>query len=146
MAIWIVFFYVIFYNIIEFNHFLHRFIILLHLISSLSLTKSLLVSYANVSIESIDCIPLSSYELRAILLVSSVKTWCLSLLNLYCIFNIDLNKFLYAIYAIYFFLIIYFILKLSCFCTVFMIFKLKFSFYDTLFCAFFSFIFTTVIY
>ena len=72
------------------NHFLYRFIILLYLIYSLSLTKSLLVLYAYVSIKSIDWILLSSFELKAILLVSSAKTLYLSLLNLSCIFNINL--------------------------------------------------------
>ena len=76
--IWIMFYYV--FNIIKVNHFLYRFIILLHLFSSLSLTKSLLVPYAYVSIESIDCTFLSSFELRAILLISSVKTLCFLLL------------------------------------------------------------------
>ena len=63
---------------------------MVHLLSSLSLTKSLLVAYAYVSIESIDYILLLSFELRAILLNSLVKTLCLSPLNLFCIFNIDL--------------------------------------------------------
>ena len=48
----------------------------------------------DVSVESIDCILLSSLELKAILLISSVKTLCLSLLNLCCIFNIDLSFFI----------------------------------------------------
>ena len=63
-----------FYNIIKANHFLYRFIIFLRLIFSLSLTKSLLVPYAYVSIDSIHWILLSSFELKAILLISSVKT------------------------------------------------------------------------
>ena len=76
-----------FYNIIKFNHF----IILLHLISSLSLTKYLFVAYAyRISIELIDCILLSSLELKGVLLISLVKTLCRSLLNFCCIFNIDL--------------------------------------------------------
>ena len=41
-------------------------------------------------IESIDCILLSSFELNAILLISSVKTLCLSLFNLCWVLNIDL--------------------------------------------------------
>ena len=69
--------------------FLYRFIILLHLISSFSLTKSLILPYAYVSIESVDCILLSSFKLKAVLLISSVKTLCLSLFNLCCVFNID---------------------------------------------------------
>ena len=84
-----VFFYALFCNIINVNHFLYRFIILLHLISSFSLTRSLLVPYAYVSIKSIDCIFLSSFETKAILLISSIKTLCLSILNLCCVFNID---------------------------------------------------------
>ena len=70
--------------------FLHRFIILLHLISSFTLNRCLLVPYAYVSIKSIDCILLSWFELQAILLISSVKTFYLSLLNPWCVFNIDL--------------------------------------------------------
>ena len=87
-------FFLFFYNIIKVNHFLYRFIILLHLISCLSPTKSLLIPYAYVSIESIDFILLSSFELKAILLISSVKTFCVSLLNLFCIFIIDLLFFI----------------------------------------------------
>ena len=62
--------------------FLRRFIILLHLISYFSLTRSYLVPYAYVSIKSTDCIVLSSFELKAILL------------NLCCIFNINLLFFM----------------------------------------------------
>ena len=58
--------------------------------SSFSLTRSFLFLYVYVSIESIDCIPLSSFELKAVLLISLVKTLCLSLLNLCCICNINL--------------------------------------------------------
>ena len=60
----------------------------------LSLTKSLLAPYTYVSIESVDCILLSLFELKAILLISSVKTLCFSLLNICCIFNIDLSFFI----------------------------------------------------
>ena len=60
----------------------YGFVILLHLIFSFSLTRSLLVAYACGSMESIDCILLSSFELNAILLISLLKTLCLSLLNL----------------------------------------------------------------
>ena len=65
-----------------------------YIYSSLSLTKSLLVPCTYVSVESIDCILLSSFEFRAILLISSVKTLCLLLLNLFCILNIDLLFFI----------------------------------------------------
>ena len=83
-----------FCNIIKVNHSSYRFIILLHLISSFSLTRSLLGPYAYVSVESIDCILLSSFELKAVLLIPSVKTSCLSLLNICCVFNIDLLFFM----------------------------------------------------
>ena len=63
---------------------------LLHLVSLLSLTRSLLVPYAYVSIESINYILLSAFELKATLLISSLKTLFLSLLNLSCVFNIIL--------------------------------------------------------
>ena len=110
-SIWIMFFCLFFYNVIKVNHILYRSNILLHLISSLLLTKSLLVPCAYASIESIDCIILSSFELKAILLISSVKTLCFSLLNLFCIFNIDLLFFInslwffwYCLHQICFFL------------------------------------------
>ena len=70
--------------------------ILLHLISSFSLTRSLLAPcpYPYVSIESIDCIVLLPFKLKAILLVSSIKTLCLSLVSLCCDFNLDLLFFM----------------------------------------------------
>ena len=43
----------------------------------------------------------SSFELKAILLISSVKTLCFSLLNLGCIFNINL-LFFYEFFMAYF--------------------------------------------
>ena len=88
--IWIMFFYISFCKIIKFNHFLYRFITLLHLISSFSLTRSLLVPYVYVFIESIDCILLSSFKAKEILLMFSVKAICLSLLNSCCVFKIDI--------------------------------------------------------
>ena len=78
-----------FYKIIKVNRFLYHFIMVLHLISSFSLTRSLLVPYAFVSIGSIYCIILSSFELEVILLISSLKLLCLSLLNLGCVCNIN---------------------------------------------------------
>ena len=59
---WIMFFYVFFCNFMKVNNFLYCLIILLHLISSFLLTRSLLVPYAYVSIESNDCILLSFYH------------------------------------------------------------------------------------
>ena len=61
----------------------------MHLISSFLIDRSLLVPYAYVSIESIDFILLSSFELKAILLISLVKILCFSLLNHFCAFNIN---------------------------------------------------------
>ena len=90
----------IFYNIVKVNYFSYRFIILLHLISSLSLTKSLLVPYAYVTLSNhLVSFFSPSFELIAILLIFPVKTLYLSLLNLYCIFNIDL---LFSINSLWF--------------------------------------------
>ena len=117
----IMFFWFFFYNIIKVNPFSYRFIISLQLIFSISLTRSFLVPYAYISIESIDCILLLSFELKTILLISSIKTLCLSLSNLCCVFNINLLLLwvFYDIFTIYasftFFYVIYFIFMLSCF-------------------------------
>ena len=62
--------------------------LLLYLISSFFTYKIFACSICNVSIESIDCILLSSFELEAILLISSVKPLYYSLLNLCCVFNL----------------------------------------------------------
>ena len=58
--------------------------------TSFSRTRPLLISYAYVSIKSVHRTLLSSFELKAVLLISSVKRLCLSLLNLRCVFNIGL--------------------------------------------------------
>ena len=52
-------------------------------------TRSLLVPLAYACFKSIDCILLSSLELKSILLIYSVKIFCVSLLNLCCVFNIS---------------------------------------------------------
>ena len=70
--------------------FFYCFVVLLYLISSFSITRILLVPYAYVPIQSTDCILLLSFEIKAMLLISSVKTLCFSLLILCCVFNIDL--------------------------------------------------------
>ena len=80
---------------------MYCFIIYLFLISSFLHTGSLLVPCAYVSIKSIDCILLSSFELKAILLFVSVKTSCFLLLNLFYVFNINL-LFLYKLFMIFF--------------------------------------------
>ena len=87
---WIMLFHVFFCSIIKINHFVNRFFILLRLISPLSLNRSFLAPYAYVSIESIDFILSSSFELKAILLISFVKTFCFALLNICCLFDINI--------------------------------------------------------
>ena len=83
-------FHVLLCKIIKVNHSCILFIILLHLISSVLIKWYFLVSYAYVSIESIDFILWSSFELQAILLISFVKTFCFALLNICCLFNINI--------------------------------------------------------
>ena len=63
----------------------------------LCFTRSLLVPYVYVSIESIDCIILSSFELKAILSISPVKTLFLLLLNLCCVSYINLLFFMNSV-------------------------------------------------
>ena len=91
-------FCVFFYNIIKVNHFFYCFIILLHLVFSFLHTRSLLVPDAYVSIESIesiDCIVLSSLAFNAILVTFSLNTsYFLLFLNLYRDFNINLLIFI----------------------------------------------------
>ena len=87
-------FYVFFCYIIKVKHFCDFFIILLHLMSSFLHSRSLLIPCAYVSIESIDRILLSSFEIEAILLNSSVKAFCFSLLNLCYVFSISLLFFM----------------------------------------------------
>ena len=74
---------------------------------SFSLTRSLLVPHAYVSIKSVDCILSLSFEHKAIL-IPSVETFCLSILNLCCVFNIDLFlincMIIFSIMSIYLFL------------------------------------------
>ena len=130
---------------------MYCFIILLYLISSFLHTKSLFIPYAYVSVESINCILLSSFELKAILLISSVKTLSLSLLNLCCVFNFSLlfiNSFWSSrsSTSILFFLNDLFYFKFEMLLNSFIILKFKFSFYDKLFCAFCLFIFIIIVF
>ena len=121
-------------NIIKMNHFCS---VLLYfytlLISSFLLTISLLVPYAYVSTKSIDCILLLSFELKAILLIFSVKTLCFSLLNLYRVFNISLLFFeffmiFFKTIIIYFFFFLdrLFYFRVELLLNSFIIFKLNF--------------------
>ena len=89
-SILIVFFYVFFWNTVKINHFCIvllycyiYFFFFLHIRSSLVLYACICIS-----IESIDCIFLSSSKLNTILLTSSVNTLCFTLLNLCCDLNI----------------------------------------------------------
>ena len=61
--------------------------------SSFLLTRSLFFPYAYVSIESIDCNLLSSFKLKAVLLISPIKT-CFALSNLCRVFNTTLLFFM----------------------------------------------------
>ena len=95
---WIMYFCLFFHNIMKSNNFC---IILLycHICSLLfHFTRSLFVPYAY---EPNDCILLSSFELKAILLISAAKTLCLSLLNICPVFNINL-LFFHGIFIIFF--------------------------------------------
>ena len=118
--IWIMFFYVFFCNIIEVNHFLYCFIILLHLISSFLLTRPLLVPYAYVSIESIDCFLLLSFELRAIFFSKIITSFTAKSALRFYFDLLFLMKFLWfffkTIFVNYiFFRIFYLIFKFRCF-------------------------------
>ena len=95
--IWIMFFYVFICEIINVKYSGIVFIILYSLIFSFLHIRSLLVPYAPVSIELIDCILLSSFELKSILLISLGKTLCLSLLNLCLVFNITFSYFVISL-------------------------------------------------
>ena len=107
----------------------------------------LLIAY--VFIESIDCILLSSFELRARLLklIFSVKSLCLSLLSLCCVFNINLLclmislLFYYYICQIYLFLDISFYYQVDFPINSFYHFQIQVVIYNTLFCDFCFFIF-----
>ena len=70
----------------------------MHSVSSFLCIFSSLVLFAHVSIESIDCILLSSLALNAILLTSSVNTLCFFILSLYCDFNINLLFFMNSLW------------------------------------------------
>ena len=97
-----------FCKIIKVSHVLYCFIILLHLIYSLLHTRYSLVPYPYVSFESIDFILLSSFELNAILLISSAKTLFPSPLNLYCVFNAFFFFIFYKIFYVNFIFFMFF--------------------------------------
>ena len=80
--------------IMKIDQCLYCFTILSYLTFSFLPIRSLFVPYVYVSIESIDCIVLLSFELKAILLNSSVKILWLLLLNLCGVFNINLLFFI----------------------------------------------------
>ena len=77
--------------------FLYSFITLLRLIFYFLQFRSLLIPYTYVSIESFDCILLSPFKLKAILLIFSVKTLCL-FLKIFFVFLILFNYFLRSLF------------------------------------------------
>ena len=122
---------------------MYCFIILLHFIFSVLLTRCLFVPYAFVSIESIECILLSLLALNAISLTSSVNTLCFMPLNLCCDFNINFLLFMNSLWfslrlstLTWYFLVILFYFQVELLLKIFIIFKFKFSFYYTPFCVF----------
>ena len=85
LSIWIMFFHVFFCNIIKVNHF-----VLFYYIVTFSLFFYLLDTWLYF---------LPSFELNAILLISSVKSLSHSLLNLYCVFNFNLLIFMSSLWS-----------------------------------------------
>ena len=93
----------------------------------------------------IDCILLSWFELKAILLIFSGKTLCFSLVNL-CLSLILIDWIFLILYDFLkdysnydnFFSKLFTFLKLICFETMFIISKFKFSLYENLFVPFIS--------
>ena len=91
------FFYVFFCNIIKVKYFLYYFTIIMPFIFPFLHAKSLLIPCAYFSIKSINYILLSPFEFKAILLFSSNKVLCFSLLNPSCLFKIT---FLYFVISL----------------------------------------------
>ena len=102
---------------------------------------------AHVFIESIDCILLSSFELRAILLIFSMKSLCLSVLSLCFVFNINLLFLMISLLFCYYICQSYFLLDFLFYDQVefpinsFYHFQIQVVICKTLFCDFCSFIF-----
>ena len=148
---WIMFCSVLFCKIMVFKYFS---IVLLYfyLISSFLHTKGLFIPYAYVSIKSIDCIALSSFVLKAILLISSLKTLHLSLLN-FAVFSIlsisyiiffEFFKAIYISYIFSFFFVLFSIWAVSKqFCIAI---KCTFSFHYTFFSVFRFFILVIIVF
>ena len=102
------------------SQFLNCFIILMRLIFSFFYIRSLLIPCEYVSIESIDCFFLSSFELKAIFLISSVKTLWFCLKIFACVFNIIFSYFLISSRlsaSVSLFFKFYYIFNLRCFYT-----------------------------
>ena len=130
------------------NHVLHFFIILLHLVFSFLHIKSLPITYTYIPIESISCILLLPFDLKATLLISSVKTLRLSLPNLCCVFAINLLFFINSlwfslglfVFSLFILLVGLFLfqveLLLNSFCNLY----IYFFFCRTIFCVFCFFI------
>ena len=129
-----------FCNIIKVNHFLHCIVVFMFFLH----IWSLLVPYADVSTKSADFILLSSFEIKAILLISSVKTLCLSLLNLCWVFNINFLFFMNSMWRSLRISVLTLFCGWFCFIliwvAVFIIVKLNSYFYVTFFFAFWFFL------
>ena len=132
------------------NHFLHRFIILLHLISSFLLSISSFVIFVTFASISLYFFLLLSV-LNTILLTSSVNTLCFCLLNVCGDFDINLLFsyeffviFSNTIYINFSFSRWFIFFQVDLLLNFFLIFTHKFSFYCKLFCAFQFFIFMFV--
>ena len=117
----------------------------MQLVFSFLCIGSLLIPCAYVSIESIDCILLLSFELKVILLISSVKALYLLLLNLCCVYFLQI--FFVLFYLLYVnlhqllsFLNSLFYFQFEILLSIFRNFKIKGFFYNRSFCAFRIFI------
>ena len=122
--------FVLFYYLLQLNSFF------LH---SRYLISCLLCTY--VFIVSTDCILLTSFEVKAVLLISSLKT-CISFLTFCCVFNISsiffMNSFLSSLrlHQFHFFLNGLFYFQFELLLYSFYNLEIKFSFYDSLFAPF----------
>ena len=126
----------------SFSFLLHCFIILLHLDSPFFYLSELCSFRMYIFLPNqVNCILLSSFELKAILLISSVKTLCVSLLNLCWVFNISL----FFINSLWIPLRLQHFIFSNCF-VLFSSWVASKHFYLTHFCPFFFFIFFAIIF
>ena len=137
----IMFLYVFIDNTIKVNHF---WIVLLYHILNLFYLLNHCLFHMHLFLL-IDCILLSWFELKAILLIFSGKTLCFSLVNL-CLSLILIDWIFLILYDFLkdyphydnFFSKLFTFFKLICFETMFIISKFKFSLYEKFFVPFIS--------